>query len=201
MELKLLNGPELTALYKDEMVFDFPKSELKPLRAMLALLDRGRYDPILFMEDGRAVGYALIWLFEDGKGALLEYFGVMRGLRGKGIGARVLHSLADRYGGLVCEAEAPDSGDAKTDELRHRRIAFYRRNGFRVLDYECALFGVHFSCLYCGDETDDRAVEAMHRGVYAGWFSPEHMERFIQLPLVPGEEIRPAPEWVEEVAE
>ena len=69
----------------------------------------------------------------------------------------------------------------------------------RVLDYQCALFGVRFHCLYRGPEADDRRVEAMHRGVYAGYFSPAHMERYIQLPLAPGEAVKPAPEWVEEV--
>lgn len=68
----------------------------------------------------------------------------------------------------------------------------------RVLDYECALFGVRFKCLYRGPEGDDRKVEALHRGVYAGYFSPAHRSRYIQLPLRPGEEIHPAPEWMEE---
>ena len=68
-----------------------------------------------------------------------------------------------------------------------------------MLDYLCALFGVRFHCLYRGPETDDRKVEALHRSVYAGYFSPAHMERYIQLPLRPGETVKPAPEWVEEV--
>ena len=67
-----------------------------------------------------------------------------------------------------------------------------------MLDYECALFGVRFNCLYRGPERDDRVVEAMHRGVYDDYFSPPHMERFIQLPLRPGEAVNPAPEWTEE---
>ena len=39
MELKLLNKCELKELYTNEMTADFPKSELKPLRAMLRLMD------------------------------------------------------------------------------------------------------------------------------------------------------------------
>ena len=79
-----------------------------------------------------------------------------------------------------------------------RRVAFYERNGFRVLDYDTALFGVHFKSLYLGPETDDRKVEALHRSVYADYFSPKHMERYIQLPLRPGEAVRSAPAWLEE---
>jgi len=198
MEFKRLTKEELTDLYQQEMVNDFPKSELKPLRGMLNLMDKNVYDPLLVIEDGRTVGYAMVWLQTDRKGALLEYFGVIHGLRNAGIGSRILDLLAERYGQIFGEAEAPTADDPAENDLRRRRIAFYERNGFRVLDYECALFGVHFNCLYRGTETDDRLVEKMHRGVYAEWFSPEHMERFVQLPLAPGEEIHPAPEWVEE---
>ena len=201
MELKLLNKEELTTLYQTRMTDDFPKSELKPLRAMLGLMDMGRYDPLLATEGGRAVGYAMAWLPEGRKGALLEYFGVMPELRSGGLGGRILELLAARYGQLFGEAEAPTSGHSVTDDLRRRRLAFYQRSGFRLLDYECALFGVHFNCLYRGEEADDRAVEALHRSVYADYFSPAHMARFIQLPLRPGEAINPAPEWLEEDAQ
>ncbi len=198
MELQLLNKDELTAVYQNEMVADFPKAELKPLSAMLRLMDLGRYDPLLVKEGVKPIGYALAWRPEGREGALLEYFGVLRGLRSGGFGAQILALLVERYGQIFGEAEKPNSDDPAENDLRRRRIAFYERNGFRVLDYECALFGVHFNCLYRGPETDDRKVEALHRGVYAGYFSPAHMERYIQLPLKPGEAVKPAPEWVEE---
>lgn len=198
MELRLLNQSELTALYENELTADFPHAELKPLRAMLRLMDMGRYDPLLVVDGDRPVGYALVWLSEQREGALLEYFGVLRKLRNAGLGTRILTLLMERYGQLFGEAEKPNAEDPVENGLRRRRIAFYERNGFRVLDYECALFGVHFNCLYCGPEADDRKVEAMHQGVYAGYFSPAHMERYIQLPLRPGEAVKPAPEWVEE---
>ena len=199
MELKTLNERELSALYREEMVYDFPKSELKPLGAMLRLLEMGQYDPLVVTENGERVGYAMMWLPKSRQGALLEYLGVLRGKRSAGLGARILPLLAQRYGQLFGEAEAPTSEDEAENHLRRRRIGFYERNGFRVLDYECALFGVHFKCLYRGHQTDDRAVEQLHRSVYADYFSPQHMERYIQLPLKPGEEIHPAPAWTEEV--
>lgn len=198
MELKRLNKAELTALYHSALVCDFPKSELKPLKGMLALMDMGKYDPLLVMEGDEAVGYAMVWLPKGRDGGLLEYFGVLSGKRSGGLGSRILGLLAERYGQLFGEAEAPTDPDPAVNDLRRRRLGFYQRNGFRLLDYDCALFGVHFNCLYRGGEEDDRKVEQLHRGVYADYFSPEHMERFIQLPLRPGEEIHPAPEWVEE---
>lgn len=198
MELRRLSKEELTALYQGEMTADFPKSELKPLAAILRLMDLGRYDPLLVTEGGQPLGYALAWLPEGREGALLEYFGVLRGKRNGGLGTRILALLGARYGQIFGEAEAPCSDDPAENDLRRRRIAFYERSGFRVLDYQCALFGVRFNCLYRGPEADDRKVEALHRRVYAGYFSPAHMERYIQLPLKPGEAVKPAPAWVEE---
>lgn len=199
MELIRLNETELSALYREEMVYDFPKSELKPLGAMLRLLEMGQYDPLVVVEGGETVGYAMMWLPKSRQGALLEYLGVLRGKRSAGLGARILPLLSQRYGQLFGEAEAPTSDDEGENQLRRRRLGFYQRNGFRVLDYECALFGVHFQCLYYGPQEDDRAVQALHRSVYADYFSPQHMERYIQLPLCPGQEIHPALAWTEEV--
>lgn len=198
MELKRLNKQELTELYRAEMVYDFPKAELKPLSAMLRLMDMGCYEPQLVLERGEAVGYALLWTIPSKEGALLEYFGILRGKRNGGLGSRVLALLGERYGQLFGEVEALDSPEPAENELRRRRVGFYLRNGFRVTDYECALFGVHFNCIYFGTETDDRRVEAMHRGVYADYFSPAHFARYIQFPLADGEAIKPAPEWIEE---
>ena len=197
MELRLLNKEELTALYQNEMTADFPHAELKPLTAMLRLMDMGRYDPLLVTEHGEPVGYALVWLPENREGALLEYFGVLRGLRNGGLGTKILALLVERYGQIFGEAEKPNSDDPEENDLRRRRIAFYERNGFRVLDYECALFGVHFNCLYRGPETDDRKVQDLHRSVYAAYFSEEHMARYIQIPLAPGEAVRPLTDWTE----
>lgn len=198
MELKLLNRCELKDLYTNEMTADFPRSELKPLEAMLRLMDMGCYDPLLAVEEGEPVGYAMVWLAPNRRGALLEYLGVLRGKRNGGLGTRILALLFDRCGQLFGEAEAPDSTDPGENGLRRRRIAFYERSGFRVLDYQCALFGVRFHCLYRGPETDDRAVEALHRSVYENYFTPAHMARYIQLPLRPGEAVHPAPAWIEE---
>ena len=198
MELKLLNKEELRELFQNEMVYDFPKDELKPLSAMYRLMDLDMYDPLLVLQDGEAVGYALAWLPRDRSGALLDYFGVLRGKRNAGLGTRILHLLAERYGCIFGEVEAPVSDDPAENDLRRRRIGFYLRNGLRQLDYDCALFGVHYHCLYLGPETDDRKIEAMHRAVYSDYYSSEHFARFVQFPLLPGEQVRPAPAWIEE---
>ena len=201
MELRLLNKEELTILYREEMVYDFPRSELKPLSGMLRLMDKGCYRPLIALMDGEKVGYAILWLPRAGEGALLEYLGILRGKRNQGLGGALLTKLQKEYPSMFGEVEAQDSSDPAENDLRRHRVGFYLRNGFRLLDYDCALFGVHFNCIYFGPETDDRKIEAIHRSIYADYFFPAHFERYIQLPLHPGEEIHPAPQWVEEEEE
>lgn len=196
MKLELLDAQGLSALYSRRVTEDFPPSERKPLSAMLRLLDRGKYEPLLITQEDRPVGYALMWLLPDTQGALLEYFATLPAVRNQGLGSRILALLAQRYSHLIAESEEPEGPE---DALKCRRLAFYQRNGFRLLNYRCALFGVPFRCLYRGPEPGDRAVEALHRGLYASYFSPAHMERYIQLPLGQNEAVLPAPQWVEEL--
>lgn len=198
MELKTLDREGLERLYHKELERVFSDSERRPLGAMLRLLEMGRYEALLAIEEGEPIGYAMLWLSEAPDSALLEYLGVLRGKRNGGAGSQILTLLGERYQQLFGEAEAPDTGDPEEDDLRRRRIGFYLRNGFRVLDYMCALFGVRFHCLYRGPELDDRKVQKLHRRVYSDYFSHDHMERYIQLPLVPDEPVHPAPRWMEE---
>lgn len=198
MELKVLDRNGLEDLYHQELEQVFSDSERRPLAAILRLLEMGRYEALLALEDGEPIGYAMLWRSGRPGSALLEYLGVLRGKRNGGAGSRILAQLGERYNELFGEAEAPDTGDPAEDDLRRRRIGFYVRNGFRVLNYMCALFGVRFHCLYRGPEMDDQRVQEIHRSVYADYFSTEHMGRYIQLPLSPGEEIHPAEQWLEE---
>lgn len=197
MELRQLNKHELKQLYQTRMVRDFPPAERKPLVTILGLMKTGRYTALLAEEDGAAVGYALLWKTGDGKGTLLEYLGVMDDRRNQGVGGRLLEQLAARNTHLFGEAEAPISADPAENDLRLRRLGFYRRNGFRVLNYECALFGVRYRCLYRGPETEDGRVLEMHRGAYDAVFAPKRLHRYFQIPLHDGEEIVHAPRWLD----
>lgn len=198
MELRLIDRAELAALYESDLARDFPPEELKPLAAMETLLARGRYDPLVMEDGGKRLGYAMVWTHREKGKALLDYLGVSPAARNGGVGAEILTHLARRYPHLCGEAEAPGGASPAEEELRRRRIGFYRRNGFRLLNYECALFGVHFNCLYRGAEEDDGAVCAWHRQIYADYFTPAGMEAFIQLPLGEGEAVRPVMEWIRE---
>lgn len=201
MKLNLLNKEELGELYRKRMMVDFPKAELKPLRVMYAMMDANLFHPLLVEENGENVGYAMVCPSPAEDAVLLEYLGVFSDRRNSGLGAKILDALALRYGGLFGEAEAPDSDDPAENALRTRRLGFYQRCGFRILNYDCGLFGVHFKCLYRGPEKDDSRVCAMHRGTYGRWLSPKVMESYVQMPLREGETINIPPDDDDDTAE
>ena len=198
MNLRILSREELKTLYETELRFVFPPEELKSLASMERMMADGRYDPLVLEDGGETLGYAMMWLDRERRGALLDYLGVLRGRRNGGLGSRLLALLEERYPEIFCESEAPDAGAPGEEGLRRRRLAFYERNGFRRLGYDCAMFGVYYQALYRGPEEDDGRILEKHQRVYRDHFSAEQMERFIQLPLKEGEPVRPRLRWREE---
>lgn len=185
-ELKKLDMDTLRRVYKEHLTPDFPAAERKPLAAMEKLYRAGRYD-LWGLYDGDALAaYALLWHDPDGGFVLLDYLGVCRDKpRGTGIGTAMVKALMERYGhvsGILVEAEAVEEGvDAEENALRARRLAFYRRAGFRDLPYVARIFGVRYAMLFCGDRDDDEAMEA-HERLYHYEFTPWLYERFIHIP-------------------
>lgn len=202
MELRILNKGEVKALYNAEMKRAFPPSELKPLSAIEGMRDAGRYEPLGLFEGAELLGYAFMWLEPGVPFALLDYLGVMEGRRGGGLGTACLDLLAERYHacrGVFGESEGVTSPDPAAADVQRRRLDFYYRNGFRYGGYDCALYGVHYETLIRGDE-DVTAEEllAAHRTIYANHMPKQVYDRFIQIPLAPGEKPNPPVEWREE---
>lgn len=201
MHIRDLTREELKTIYEAEMVHAFPPAELKPFSAMERLMDRGLYHPLGLFEDGALVSYLLLWTDESGQFALGDYLGTVAGRRNGGLGGKFLQLVFASYPEFKCifgEAEAP--GPEASDEenaLRRRRLGFYERNGLRYLNYDCALFGVHYRCLAYGDAPDEEVLQA-HREIYASAFPPDKLEKYIQIPLAPGEAVKPVTDWEEE---
>jgi len=202
MKLKQLDAQELTHLYQSELIRAFPPSELKPLKSMLTLLEQNRYQALGMFDEQGLHGYALLWLEPGIPFALLDYFGTLEGQRGAGLGSKMLDLLADHYKnyrGIFGEAEGICSPDPDEAALQRRRLDFYARNGFRYGGYDCALFGVHYQTLIRGDNdvTAEELLDA-HQHIYRSGIRPQAYERFIQIPLCPGEDIHVPTDWVEE---
>ena len=202
MHLSKLNGQQLSQLYEAQLREDFPPSELKPLKAMLELMEAGRYQALGLWEEDQLLGYALMWREPGVPFALLDYLGTLPGVRNRGLGGQMLDLLADYYReerGIFGEAESDEGGDPADRDLRRRRLGFYLRNGFRYGGYDCALFGVHYQALIRGraDVSPEELLE-VHQRFYRSRFPARIYERFVQLPLAPGETPNPPGKWIEE---
>ena len=185
-ECKRLDLDALHLVYREHLTPDFPPAERKPLSAMEKLLSAGRYEPWGLYRGEELMAYALLWRDPEGGFVLLDYLGVCRDKpRGQGIGTvRVAHLMGQyrHVSGILVEAEA-EGDDASPEEngLRARRLAFYRRLGFRELGYVARIFGVRYAMLLYGDRTGEEAMEA-HQRLYHYEFSPWLYDRFIHIP-------------------
>lgn len=201
MHLKIMTPDELKRAYEIDLKEAFPPAELKPLRAMEAMRERGAYDPLcLTDEDGKTLGYILLWKHEDGRYILIDYLCVPAGQRNGGIGGKLLQAAAAYYPKntvFIGESEAP-TGDPAADELILRRLGFYARNGAKTLGYDNALFGVHYKTICWADPMPEEAeIMRKHQEIYLQQFGREKYDRYIQIPLLPGEKPRPVTDWTE----
>jgi len=201
MHIRTLTPEELRRAYETDLREAFPPAELKPLRSMEAMREKGVYDPLaLFGGNGEPSGYLFLWKHLDGRYILIDYLCVPARKRNGGIGGRLLREGMGLYPPetvFIGESEAP-TGDPSRDELILRRLGFYARNNAVLLGYDTAAFGVHYRTICWADPMPEEAeILRKHREIYLEQFTPEKYERFIQIPLRPGESPKQVTAWTE----
>lgn len=147
-----LDTEEITQVYKNHMMGDFPKSELKPLASIFHMLDKGIYECLGFFAEGELKAYIFLLADRERGFLLLDYLAVCENSRQEGWGSRSMERLREYYRdkkGIFLECESLKT--AKNEEelrLRRRRISFYERNGCVLTGVEARVFGVEFEILY-----------------------------------------------------
>lgn len=202
MRLKKLELHELKAVYDREITEAFPPAERKPYAAMEQLMKIGRYLPYGALDEADTlVGYAMVWSSLPGTYVMLDYLGVTKPRRNRGLGGQILELLCREFRGwegIIVESEAPDGG--QEDELRRRRLGFYARAGCTLLPHDAWLFGVHYRTLLldaaAAGADPARALEA-HRELYHNYLTQEQLCSFVRLPFDPERDAPPAFEWEE----
>ena len=129
--LEVFNGVNFDAVY-DIMQKSFPISEIRSKRGQKALLNDARYTIFCCKKANALVGVLCVW--EIGVGCFLEHFAILPEFRGAGIGSEMIQEFIENRkanGGLIFLEAEPI-----TDDITARRIAFYKRNGFFVNDYD-----------------------------------------------------------------
>ena len=201
MQLRILTPEELKRVYETDLAEAFPPAELKPLWAMEGMRDRGIYDPLVLVDDeGKMAGYILLWKHSGGRFVLIDYLCVPAGKRNGGVGGRLLEAAIAYYPAdtvFIGETEAP-TGDPERDEMILRRLGFYARNGAKTLGYDTALFGVHFKTICWADPMPEEAeVLRRHQEIYLERFGQAKYDKYIQIPLLPGEKCYEVTDWTE----
>ncbi|MDO5615172.1 MAG: GNAT family N-acetyltransferase [Cruoricaptor ignavus] len=105
----------------------FPEEERRSKEQFLALAKKA--DAYIFSindEDLRA-GYCVIW--ELNNAHFLEHFEVFEEFRNRNLGSQILEIFNEKYPKLILESEP-----ANLSEIATRRISFYERNGFSIID-------------------------------------------------------------------
>ena len=201
MYLNVMTPEELERAYRTDLTEAFPPSELKPLGAMEAMRRQGVYEPLCLRDGtGDVLGYILLWKHEDGRYDHVDYLCVPAGKRNGGTGGMLLREAIVRSPKdtvFIGETEAP-TGDPDRDALILRRLGFYARNGAKTLGYDSALFGVRFKTICWADPMPEEGeILRKHQEIYLRQFDREKYDRFIQIPLRPGEQVKPVTEWTE----
>lgn len=115
---------KLATLYQEA----FPKSERREIAQLNELIEHNSemyFNAI--EEDGTLAGLFIYWKFEDFY--YLEHLAVYAEMRNRKIGQQVLDFVARHLPGeRLLEVEHA------TDELTTRRVNYYRRNGYEIVD-------------------------------------------------------------------
>lgn len=148
LQVKELNLVEIKKIYDTHMQEAFPPSELRPYKNIEMLTKQGYYFCYGLYEDSRLLAYAFFTKSADRNYCLLDYYAVVAGLRGSGIGSKFFPLLREKMqtmDGILIEVESVESTDVEEEKaLRRRRIAFYEKNGCVMTKAKCLLYGVDF---------------------------------------------------------
>lgn len=197
MKLRTAEKMELGAIYERLLRPAFPPAELKPLRAIVDMVDDGCYDPLVLEDGGAVIGTAFLLLGVPGW-ALLDYLCVDPARRNDGLGAVLIRQMLDAYPGWVILAEAESPEFAPDPAIAERRLGFYARNSAKLAEYDTEAFGVRYKTLYWAEDAVDEAdLIVQHQFIYQSRFGQEKYEKYLRIPCPAGVSPRPAVPWTE----
>lgn len=128
-----LAAPTAQAMEAFEKLYlaSFPPEERRPWQQIARPEDaRGPRLLAVVTEQGTEAGFITYWDFDTF--IYGEHFAIDPAQRSGGIGSEAIRAFAALHGKpVVIEVEPEDA----PDPMAPRRIAFYRRNGFELLDY------------------------------------------------------------------
>lgn len=139
---------ELKLLYETA----FPPEEQIPWDDLMVLVEKMPLNFTAYYEGETLLGLFIVYPRESFN--WFWYFAVPEGLRGKGVGQKILSSVIEKYKDCsnILDMESPEQV-CNNQAVRRRRHAFYRRNGFRDTGIGRSYGGVDYTIMMMGDGT------------------------------------------------
>ncbi len=182
--IRPLDLEEIKKLYNERIVNDFPKSEVKPLKKIIAGWENEVYSAYGFYdEDGEELkGYSFFIRCSSDNTVLLDYFAIMPQLRSKGVGTAFLTEIKElaskKEKVLILEVENPKyEEDGPNRDYMVKRITFYKKNGINVSGVECRFYENEYIILYAGEPMEDDEVRERTEKVYVDFFGEKIKEK------------------------
>lgn len=116
---------------------DFATGEYPPMDILAMHMQEGRQEGFVLCDGTNDIAYAFCAVSSNHGYVLLSLFAVFEAYRGKGIGSIFLKELdlcyADKQA-IIVEVERPEDASTKAEhEKRQWRIAFYEKEGYRLI--------------------------------------------------------------------
>lgn len=151
MEIREIAEGIFPDIYQTYIVNDFARDERRPLKAIQKLYKQHDYIAYGLYDGEELRAYACFIKKTGVSGVLLDYFAVVSGKRGGGIGSLFLTEVKKKWecGGIIIESEMPEmAADDADREIRERRIRFYQKNGAELSNIGWKTFGVDYNLLW-----------------------------------------------------
>lgn len=148
----------------------FPDCEMRTYKGQKAILRKKEYHLELRRDEKGGVAAFLAW-WELDDFCFVEHLAVSSGIRGGGLGGRLLDDFLQEHPRVILEVEPPES------DIARRRIGFYERHGFFLNRYpyeqpplrkECGYFPLLLmsSAAPLSEEEFLKVKEELYRTVY-----------------------------------
>lgn len=119
----------------------FPPQETIPLEKIISTIQKDdNYHVVAALQDETVIGFSLLYLFPSLKFGLLGYMAVLKEWEGKRIGTKLFNftfkifssKISDGIA-LLMEIQKDNVQNIKENEIRKRRIKFYKNLGCKFL--------------------------------------------------------------------
>lgn len=184
MQIRRLTEEEISGIYNEHLVKDFPAGEVKPLKTILERFREDKYFAYGMFEKEELIGYAFTMNINPESVYLLDYFAIVKDKRDMGFGSSLLSELKEMWNKegkrLVLEVENPEyETDEDLKNMMNRRISFYKRNEMLVSGVTCNFYNNEYRILYAGTELEDTSVYEMVMRSYKYFFGEDFVKAHV----------------------